>query len=35
MMNEYGYKMSNVITISPRVAELHPVGAPLGDAELL
>jgi hypothetical protein len=25
--NQYGYSMKNVLTISPRVAELHPIGA--------
>jgi hypothetical protein len=29
--NRYGYNMKNVLTISPRVAEMHPVGTPLDD----
>ncbi|MEK7640179.1 MAG: hypothetical protein AAB424_03525 [Patescibacteria group bacterium] len=29
LFNQYGYNMKNVITISPRVAELHPIGEQL------
>lgn len=29
--NRYGYNMKNVLTITPRVAEMHPVGTPLDD----
>lgn len=29
LFSQYGYNMKNVITISPRVAELHPIGAQL------
>lgn len=29
LFNHYGYSMKNVLVISPRVAELHPVGDPL------
>jgi hypothetical protein len=29
LFNQYGYSMKNVLIISPRVAELHPVGQPL------
>lgn len=29
LFNQYGYAMKNVLVISPRVAELHPIGQPL------
>lgn len=29
LFNQYGYSMKNVLVISPRIAELHPIGAPL------
>lgn len=29
LFNQYGYSMKNVLVITPRVAELHPVGEPL------